>query len=234
MSVDYVYWTFSSAAQSISAFVAFLLTGYALVHALMDAAKRGDDSLEEVHAELIRSHYRILTFLAWLTGIAIIFSLAIVYWNRSGEGVSGWFQVLVAIIDVTAIAGGLSFVVSIVHPDRYKKAAEKVLENDEHSTSTSPSNNFFEAFLHLERLVRNYLKERDLYIPSKGAPRMTYSFRQMLDALYSNEKIGHVLYKELLDINRYRNLVFHGHVAKVDSNMIERVNKASVEITALN
>jgi hypothetical protein len=31
-SVDYIYWTFSSAAQSISAFAALLLTGYAIVH----------------------------------------------------------------------------------------------------------------------------------------------------------------------------------------------------------
>src|SRR5260221_10462109 len=64
MSVDYIYWTFSSAAQSISAFVAFLLTGYALVHSLMESARERDDTLEEVHAELRKSYHERLTFLA--------------------------------------------------------------------------------------------------------------------------------------------------------------------------
>lgn len=40
MSTDYVYWTFSAASQSISAFVAFLLTGYALGHTLIISVRK--------------------------------------------------------------------------------------------------------------------------------------------------------------------------------------------------
>ena len=47
-SVDYIYWTFSSAAQSVSAFAALLLTGYAIVHNLMDSVRERDDTLEEI------------------------------------------------------------------------------------------------------------------------------------------------------------------------------------------
>ena len=43
MNTDYIYWTFSAAAQSISALVAFLLTGYALVHTIMESARERDD-----------------------------------------------------------------------------------------------------------------------------------------------------------------------------------------------
>jgi preprotein translocase subunit SecG len=92
MNNDYIFWTFSAAAQSVSAFVALLLTGYALVLSLMDAVREKDDSLEDIHASL-RSHYhRRLTWLAWLTGVAIVLSLVIVYLNRSEHAVSGWLQ----------------------------------------------------------------------------------------------------------------------------------------------
>ena len=64
MNTDYIYWTFSSAAQSISAFIAFLLVGYALVHNLMEAARDRDDTLEDLHMALRLSYHKRLTVLA--------------------------------------------------------------------------------------------------------------------------------------------------------------------------
>ena len=110
MSVDYIYWTFTAAAQSISAFVAFLVTGYAIVHSLMESARERDDTLEEVHTALLNSYHKKLTHLAWLTGLAIISSLLIVYFNRPDAPVSMCTQIVVALIDVGAIFGGLLFV----------------------------------------------------------------------------------------------------------------------------
>lgn len=235
MSTDYIYWTFSSAAQSVSAFVAFLLTGYALVHSLMESARLRDDSLDEIHAVIRVSQHLRLTVLAWLTAFAIILSLAIVYWNQPNAAVPGWSQLLVAAVDVSAILGGLWFVVSIVDPRKYQKAAQQVLKDSPVAGShvSTPVAQFFDAFLHLERLVRNFLQERGLYIPSRGAPRMSYSFRQMIEALLQNELIDRKLYDELLAINRYRNLVFHGHVDEADANMLQRVASATQQIDGL-
>lgn len=234
MSVDYIYWSFSAAAQSISAFVAFLLTGYALVHALMESAREQDDTLEEVHTALRKTYHFRLTVLAWLTGTAIVLSLVIVYCNRPSTPVATWTQALVALIDFAAIAGGLYFVVSIVDPRKYQRAAVKALEKDAGPTApVSPSNEFFDAFLHLERLIRDYLRVRELYVPSKGAPRMSFSFRQMIEALRVNEQIDIAFYEELMGINKYRNLVFHGHVTQVDSTMVKRTRDASVIISKL-
>lgn len=234
MSVDYIYWAFSAAAQSISAFVAFLLTGYALVHSLMEVARERDDTLEEVHAALRKSYHERLTILAWLTGAAIVLSLVVAYCNRPGAPVATWAQVVVAVIDLAAIAGGLYFVVSIVDPGKYQRAAAKALKQiAEPAATVSPSNDFFEAFLHLERLVREYLRDRELYVPSKGAPRMSFSFRQMIEALRVNEKIDGSFYEELLEINKYRNLVFHGHVTQVDAGMLKRTRDASARVASL-
>lgn len=123
MNDDYIYWTFSAAAQSISAFVAFLLTGYALVHTLMEAAREKDDSLAEIHATLQVSYHRRLTFLAWLTGSAIILSIVVVYLNRSNTIAPTYLVWLASSVDLFAVVSGLAFVVSIVNPKKYERAA---------------------------------------------------------------------------------------------------------------
>ncbi len=214
--------------------MAFLLTGYALVHSLMESARERDDTLEEVHAELRKSYHERLTFLAWLTGAAIVLSLVLVFVNRPDAPAPSWALYAVGMIDLAAIVGGLYFVVSIVDPRKYQRAAEKVLEQTATAEKVAtPVSEFFDAFLHLERLVREYLRERELYVPSRGAPRMSFSFRQMIEALRQNEKIDSVFYRELLELNKYRNLVFHGHVTTVDASMVNRIREATERIAKL-
>ena len=145
-SVDYIYWAFSAAAQSISAFVALLLTGYALVHTLMESARERDDSLEEVHVMLRKTYHTRLRELAWLTGAAIVLSLIIAYTNRPGDPVSVWVQAAVALLDVLAISGGLYFVVSAIDPAKYQRAAARELQQVvAQPQAVSPSNTFFEV-----------------------------------------------------------------------------------------
>jgi ABC-type multidrug transport system fused ATPase/permease subunit len=232
MGNDYIYWTFSAAAQSISALVAFLLTGYALVHTFMQAAREKDDSLDEIHSALLLIYHKRLTNLAWLTGASVILSLFVVYLNRSGAAIFGLFVIIVGIIDLIAIITALAFVVSIVDPSKYRKAAEKELESIQ-ARQTAPAAEFFDAFRNLERLVRDYLRDKELYVPSRGAPRMSYSFRQMIDALIENEKIDHRFFEELIEINKYRNLVFHGHVDDADLVMLEKTRKAAERVKQL-
>jgi len=122
----------------------------------------------------------------------------------------------------------------MVNPNKYRRVAVAVLEKAPASAGGEvSSNSFFEAFLHLERLVRDYLRARDLYIPSRGASKMSFSFRQMVEALSVNEKIDREFYEELMEINKYRNLVFHGHVTQVNSEMVARTKSASEKMSGL-
>lgn len=235
MSTDHIYWTFSAAAQSISAFVAFVLAGYALVHPLMEAARDRDDSLEEIHQSLRAAYHRRLAVTAWLTGAAVVLSLVIVYVNRSCAPVPSWALAPVAALDLAAIVGGAAFVVSIVDPKKYERAATRELAGGRAGMDEAvPAERFFAAFVDLEKGIRSYLRRYDLYVPSRGAPRMSYSFRQMVEALREAERIDHEFLAELLEINKYRNLVFHGHVAKATSEMLKRIEIASSRIARLD
>ncbi len=58
VDTDNLYWLFSSAAQSLAALVGLLVTGLALVQAMMENAEQKDDTLTEIHARLQASYYR--------------------------------------------------------------------------------------------------------------------------------------------------------------------------------
>jgi len=83
MNTDFIYWTFTAAAQCVSTFVALLLTGYALVLSQIEAARDRDDSLAEIHTGLRLTYHTRLTVLAWLTAIAVVLSLLVVWVNRA-------------------------------------------------------------------------------------------------------------------------------------------------------
>jgi hypothetical protein len=237
MNNDNIYWLFSAAAQSISAFVAFLLTGYALVHSLMEATREKDDEREDIHVALRKKYYERLTLLAWVTGLAIVLSLVTVFVNRWEFSYKPLLMVLTSVIDFIAVVGGLAFVVSIVDPSKYERTAARMLKEKKIELSLSgqrtSSAAFFEEFRHLERIIRDYLRRNELYVPSKGAPRMSFSFRQMIEALIQNERIDAGFFDELMKINKYRNLVFHGHLEQADQAMVERVRAAALRMKQL-
>lgn len=221
------YWLFSSSAQTISAFVAFLVTGFALVLSMMDNLQQNDETLEDIHAKLKNSYYKKIRALAIITGLAIIFSLWMVYLNGGCWEHKWWLFILTAFLNIIAVIVGIWFVISIINPDRYKKAAKEIIKEDKMETSSKDNiidqATFMTEFIRLEKSIREKLKGNQLYVAFGDTPKMAYSFRQMVEALHKNELINADEYEELLQLNKYRNLVFHGHQDKVDEIMLERV-----------
>lgn len=232
-----IYWLFSSSAQTISAFVAFLVTGFALVLNLMDGLQQKDETLEDIHSKLKSDFYKKIRVLAIVTGLAIIFSLWMVFLNGGDSSNKWWLFILTSILNGSAIIVGILFVITIINPDRYKKAAKEIIKNEKLEDSTKTNSidqaTFMTEFIRLEKSVRDNLQLRQLYIPFGDTPKMAYSFRQMITALYQNELINRKQFDDLLQINKYRNLVFHGHQDKVDKGMLDRIKTAQKVIDKL-
>jgi hypothetical protein len=225
------YWLFSSSAQTISAFVAFLITGYALVLNMMQNLEQKDDTYEEVNHQLKKDYYNKLIILAVITGLAILSSLWMVYLNGIKFSHKSWLFPLTAFLNVLAIIVGIIFVLSIINPNKYKIAAKEIIKEDKNKESKSDSTVdqtiFMVEFIKLEKNIRDILQAKQLYVPYGNIPKMVYSFRQMAEALSQNELIGYYDFLELLKINKYRNLVFHGHLDKVDADMLGKIEKAN-------
>jgi hypothetical protein len=228
-NVDYIYWTFTAAAQSVAAFIGLLLAGYALVHSLMEAARERDETLDEIYASLRVRFHRWLSMLAGLTCLAIVLSLIVVFTNRWEFPGKYALVGLVGVVDLAAVVCGLAFVVNTSHPSRYMLAAERVLAQRKPDLALSgesvPVGKFFATQARLERVLRRVVQAADIAVESNAAGRPP-SFRQLAEALIQNERIDPDLYRELVVINQYRNLVHHGHVTTADKTMLDRVQVA--------
>ncbi len=232
--MDNVYWTFSAAAQAISALFAFLLAGFALVQAMMENAQQRDDTITEVHARLQRDHYRGVVVLSIVAGVAILLSLAVVYGNPWLQAGRRSLAALVAAVDAAAIAGAILFVIWIVNPRRYEATARRLVRQRERELGLHPpsvdARDFFQVFVAIEQTLRAILRKQGLYEPGVAAGRIFYPFRSMVDALQRSELISSELYSDLLQVNRYRNLVFHGHEPTVSEEVIQRARALLEEL----
>ncbi len=240
---DNVFWLFSSAAQAIAAFVAFLLAGYALVHTMMEAAAAADETLVEIHEELKRRYYRLLAELVVLTAAAIVACFAVIFFNGAS---SPWFAVLAwiaALLVLSSIGGGVGFVITVVDPGKYRKAAVQMAREEEArptpkvptvGVQTAKRGDFADAFIDLEELVRQLWEQRTHGERlRKAVSSSPPAFREMLQALNLSEALPPGLAEELEALNRYRNLVFHGHLKTVDPEMVHRVRNASAAVAQM-
>lgn len=239
MNTDYIYWTFTAAAQCVATFVALLLTGYALVLSQIEAARDRDDSLQELHTVLRASYHARLKVLAWLTAGAVILSLFVVWDNRSTVPASNWVMGVAAALDVVAMVAGLAFVVTIIDPAKYQKAAERELEQQQQggteSHAVTSAEEFFHAFRQLEQALRKQLNRQGLLTNDREqGGKNGGSVRQMANTLLENESVPNDLHAELLQINKYRNLLYHGHVREADTGMVERTMRATGRVKQLN
>lgn len=232
MNDDNIYWLFSASAQSIAAFVAFLLTGYALVHNLMESARSEDPSLDEIQYALRLQYHKQLSFLCWATGLAIALSLAMVFTNRWSYCGKLQLVALVAVVNLAVLVLAVAFVIEIVDPRKYQKMAKDVLRQSavdlKLTQETTSSWDFFDAFRKLEAKLRGLAHRVDPEFEYRN-PRYT-SYRQMVETLLRQELISRGLYDELNQLGKYRNLVFHAHIQEADPSMVERAKRAARQL----
>jgi hypothetical protein len=226
------YWLFSSSSQTIAAFVAFLVTGFAVVLNMMDSLQQKDETLAEIHHQIKTDYYKKIFFLALISGMAIICSLSMVYINGIKLPYKNLLFIITAALNTSAIGLAIFFIVNIINPNKYQIAAKEIIDEDK--SEFAPHNNdvsriyFMNEFAELEKKVRKILKRMNIIV-DEDAERKG-SFRQLVTALVDNELISKEDLYELLQINKYRNLVFHGELETVNRSMLDRIKNVSSSI----
>jgi len=237
MNDENIYWLFSSSAQAIATFVAFLLAGYTLVHTMMESLQQSDDTLQEIHAALIRQYYRQIRALAFITGAAILGSLAMLYLNGFVWPYKAVIVTLAAALDIVAIGWGIAFVISIIDPDKYTNAARRLIEEETQAMDPAgpreDAEDFFALFERLEAAMRRTLEQAGLPVPSEIGDRRLSAFREMLLTLSQRNLIDRTLSRELMRIGRYRSLASYGRLRRVDTAIINETRGALARIEAL-
>ena len=220
------YWLFSSAAQSISAFVAFLLTGYALVLSVMDNLEGKDETLAEIHHKLKGDYYQKMRLLAGLTGVTVILSLGMVYLNGIQWSWKPFLYVLTLLLNITVIIFGIYFVLSIINPNRYKSAAKELLKTEQQERPESgkevDKGVFINDFNNLEKRLREKLTEKRIDLGRANPP-----FPQMVEALSRGQMISREQAEKMFRIGRMRNFVVHGRQETVNQDLLNAARDAT-------
>jgi hypothetical protein len=223
MITDGLYWFFGSSAQSIAAFLALLLTGFALILTLMDSALRRDETLLEIHTSLRRRHYRgVIVTSALLMGAALM-SLAIVALRAWGVSLPDWIHFTVFVLVLTSLATGTVFVLWIVDPSKYEKAARRLLDQQQPQRAALPTaavGSFMATFIEIESRLRRLADDAGLLRSSRGVARFP-SLPDIIEVLQRRDYLDSALARELFDLSKYRNLVAHGEESVVDRRMLD-------------
>lgn len=201
-----IYWLFSASAQSISAFLAFLLTGFAIVLSMMTTLEQKDETLDDILHTLKVKYYKIITVLSLTTGIAIILSLYSVFINGSNMQYKNFFYIAASILDVIAILGGILFMIYIINPNKYKNLANKLYEKEKKNISEQGEEVdgivFLQKFIQLEKLIRKIVEGPDIYVDKQFTRRPTLALREMIEIIWRNEFINKELYEKMMEINK--------------------------------
>lgn len=237
MNDENLYWLFSSSAQAIATFVAFLLAGYTLVHAMMESVQQHDDTLEEIHATLIRQYYRQIRALAIITGAAVLGSLAMLYLNGFAWPYKSVIMAFAAALDIAAICWGIAFVIAIIDPDKYTNAAKQLIAEETQAMDPAgkqeDAEDFFALFDRLEAAMRNTLEQAGVPEPTSARGRRAWAFREILLAMSQRNLIDRIMFRDLMRIGRYRNLASYGRVRSVDTQIVDQTRAALAHIQAL-
>jgi hypothetical protein len=219
------YWLFSSSSQTIAAFIAFLVTGFAVVLNMMDTLQQKDETLAEIHGQIKADYYKKIFFLAVISGISILGSLLMIYLNGTAWRYKSVLYIITAGLNVIAIWLAILFIISIINPNKYNIAAKEIIEEDKSEFAPKDNNvaqvYFMNEFADLERKLYKILKVHGFATRDEADKKIP--FREVVTALFDHELISREELYELLQINKYRNLVFHGHLETVSEGMLDRI-----------
>lgn len=228
------YWLFSSSSQAIAAFIAFLVAGFTLVLNMMESLQQKDDTLEEIHDQLKSNYYKKLFVLTIISGLAILFSFWMLYLNGGTWKYTPVLFVITSCLNVMAIGLAIVFIISIINPEKYKNAAKEILSEDKteftHKGNSADRTDFMNEFTELEKRIRHIIQQRKIVSPDLME---SSQFRQLVKFLFEREVITKEQLYELLQITKYRNLIFHSGLQKVDIGMIDRIRNIRNSLDAL-
>ena len=223
--VENLYWLFSASAQSIATFFAFILAGYTIFVSMMnDGFREKDDSLIEIIEEEKRTIFKKIKVLSIIVGFSLLMNLTMIYVNGSNFDKKTDLVIITILSTILAVILGVWIVVIIINPKKNKQIAEKLIYKDKRFNQSGSKRNeqeFFSAFIEFEKKLRDYITNYNVYVKSKQ-PQFP-SFRDIISTFYYTKMIDGRTYEELLELNKYRNLLFHGHINEASETMVEKV-----------
>lgn len=227
---DNIYWLFSSSAQAIAAFIGFLATGFFFAYDRLDKAIEQDETLEEIYHDIKHQYYKRIIVLFILTGLSIVLSLFIVFINSFDINI--WAVILrgiVALINLVTIVWAIYFVIYIINPNKVTLTTAKLIKENKdpiepQSQIAITRGQFIDRFIELETIIRKIALERNVNFSQNRQFAAPLGLNVLIKGLYQQLLINEKQYRDLMDINKIRNLVVHGEINSIEPKLGEKID----------
>lgn len=226
VNLENLYWLFSASAQSIATFFAFMLAGYTLFISNLNNISNSDESLIDIIEVEKKEIFKLIVTLSYIVCLSLVLNLTMIYLNGIENDLKPFLFIVTFISTIVSIIMGIIVVIYIISPNKITKIASNMIYKNtsyDQKDSIKSDKDFFSQFIQLENTLRKYVESKDIIIKSKY--QKFPSLREIINRFFYLEIINRDELNSLLDINKYRNLLFHGQIEKSSQVMIDRLIK---------
>ena len=219
-------WLFSTAPQTIAAFVGLIFAGVCFIIGKIDDRVEKDSTLLEIANEIKNQIYKGLNNLLWVTFIGIALDLLFLYLNPiendrvlslSFDGnFSIYFAVtiLCLILNIYIIVKAILYIKEIMQPDFFDKTVSLLAKNYK----------YIEDYIKFEKILRDLVDDNSY-------SQKALTVYQMVRELFNRELIDKKDLEIILSINKLRNIVIHGgNIQKIEKHIDDQLKRITQKI----
>ena len=228
---DSLNWLFSASAQSIAAFIGFIIAGYMFrAERLIQQESTVNDD-EAYYIPIVRQYfYNDLKVLCLWTGLSVLCNLTMLLINSTLISIKVMLYIFTIGISIYTLIKAIHFVIQLVNPVKWDFIAKKTLDQKYGDREkVNELGEFTRTFALLENALRQLVEKLDI------SPDRTnfMAFSRMIMLLRYNKILDESLYDRLKEIGSYRNLVFHGKETLVSKDMLNLLIDLNKQIGSL-
>lgn len=229
-------WLFSTSPQTIAALVGLIVAGTSFIYGKIDDKIEADTTLAEI-GKVVKSriHLKLQSLLYWAIAVVVIDLLCLFLnpmverWVLSFRGefnIYFTFVIVVLSFNVWLLFKTIGFVKVTMNPS-FVESIVKDLVNEYNDKEKDKTNiveigEFIQHFIQFESLLRH----SNLFEDRKDNYQRPLSLFRMVKELFDLGKISKNEYRNILEINRIRNLILHGgDIQKVDKVIDDELQK---------
>lgn len=227
-------WLFSTAPQTIAAFVGLIFAGVCFIIGKIDDRVEKDSTLLEIANEIKIQIYKGLNNLLWVTFIGITLDLLFLYLNpiendrvlslSLNGNFSPYFAVtiLCLILNIYIIVKAILYIKEIMQPDFFDKTVSLLAKN--YKCGSVNIGVFIEDYIKFEKVLRSLVDDN-------GYSQRPLTVFQMVRELVNRELIDKKDLEIILSINKLRNIVIHGgNIQKIEKHIDDELKRITQEI----
>jgi len=242
ISQNNAFYLFSTAAQTIAAFIALIIAGYTFANSAFDKNEKNDETYFETQQIFKNKYYFLLTILGIITVIAIVLNLISIIFVENIYYDTCLLFFITFVFTLASVFGGLMFIFEVLDPDKYLKTAKLLSNKLENSFQEGNQNfvkeqteskyrdrkitkmNFIDDFIKFEKEMRQFIKKKQMI---RNIQYM--GIKQMANDLLKLEVIDRIMYNRILLVSDIRNMVVHGQIETVDEEVARDLRRLRTE-----